>query len=157
MPFGMRMMGNGYCLSNRQHRKRDIQSRQDVFVNAGGILNNWKWPDIEGLASFEGLAIHTASWVRCPFPRSCNCSANEGGVQDSNFDWTDKKVAVIGSGATSVQVVPQLQPLARRLEVFVRSPTYIIPRVGFGVQSSTFNEPCEFPVAFIIRSLSDSM
>ena len=36
----------------------------DVFVNAGGILNDWKWPDIEGLSSFEGALIHTASWVR---------------------------------------------------------------------------------------------
>lgn len=36
----------------------------DVFVNAGGILNDWSWPDIEGLKTFEGKTIHTASWVR---------------------------------------------------------------------------------------------
>jgi cation diffusion facilitator CzcD-associated flavoprotein CzcO len=36
----------------------------DVFINAGGILNNWKWPEIEGLETFKGALIHTASWVR---------------------------------------------------------------------------------------------
>ncbi|OAL44655.1 FAD/NAD(P)-binding domain-containing protein [Pyrenochaeta sp. DS3sAY3a] len=94
----------------------------DVFVNAGGILNDWSWPDIEGLKTFEGKTIHTASW-------------------DKNFDWSDKRIAVIGSGATSIQIVPQMQETAKSIEVYVRSPTYIIPRVGFGIESSTFNEP----------------
>ncbi|KAF2008868.1 FAD/NAD(P)-binding domain-containing protein [Aaosphaeria arxii CBS 175.79] len=98
------------------------QVQADVFVNAGGILNDWKWPDIMGLSKFAGKLLHTASW-------------------DHSFDWADKNIAVIGSGATSIQVVPQMQPKARKLEVFVRSPTYIIPRVGFGVESSTFNAP----------------
>jgi len=35
----------------------------DVFINAGGILNDWKWPDIEGLENFEGNLIHSAAWV----------------------------------------------------------------------------------------------
>jgi cation diffusion facilitator CzcD-associated flavoprotein CzcO len=35
----------------------------DIFVNAGGILNDWKWPDIPGLANFKGQTIHTARWV----------------------------------------------------------------------------------------------
>jgi cation diffusion facilitator CzcD-associated flavoprotein CzcO len=69
------------------------------------------------------------------------------GFQDKAFDWTDKSVAVIGSGATGVQVVPRMQPLARHLQVFVRSPAYIIPRVGFGVESATFNELCMCSVA----------
>jgi cation diffusion facilitator CzcD-associated flavoprotein CzcO len=50
---------------------------------------------------------------------------------------------VIGSGATGIQVVPKLQPGVKSLEVYVRSPTYILPSVGFGVESSTFNEPCQ--------------
>lgn len=52
-------------------------------------------------------------------------------------------MAVIGSGATGIQVVPKLQPEAKSLEVYVRSPTYILPSVGFGVESSMFNEPCK--------------
>ena len=35
----------------------------DVFINAGGILNDWKWPDIDGLHSFKGRLLHTAAWV----------------------------------------------------------------------------------------------
>lgn len=35
----------------------------DVFVNCGGILNDWKWPDIEGLEDFGGPRVHTANWV----------------------------------------------------------------------------------------------
>ncbi|RKL19310.1 hypothetical protein BFJ68_g3584 [Fusarium oxysporum] len=50
---------------------RDISPESDtvvedhhahVFINAGGILNDWKWPDIEGLHSFKGKLIHTAAW-----------------------------------------------------------------------------------------------
>ncbi|KAK1765315.1 hypothetical protein QBC33DRAFT_455591 [Phialemonium atrogriseum] len=93
----------------------------DVFINAGGVLNDWKWPDIEGLGNFQGNLIHTAAW-------------------DDKVDLTDKSVAIIGSGATSVQVVPSIQPAAKQLTVYVRSPTYILPTVGFGVESSTFNE-----------------
>lgn len=36
----------------------------EVFINASGILNDWRWPDIDGLSSFGGKLIHTASWVR---------------------------------------------------------------------------------------------
>lgn len=35
----------------------------DVLVNAGGILNDWKWPDIPGLDIFKGKKVHTAAWV----------------------------------------------------------------------------------------------
>ncbi|KAH6871816.1 hypothetical protein B0T10DRAFT_416993 [Thelonectria olida] len=94
----------------------------DVLINAGGILNDWSWPDIDGLQNFKGYTVHTAAW-------------------DSSIDLKDKSVAVIGSGASSIQVVPSIQPLARKVDVYVRSPTYILPTVGFGVESSTFNEP----------------
>lgn len=36
----------------------------DIFVNAGGILNAWKWPEIAGLGSFDGPCMHSAAWVR---------------------------------------------------------------------------------------------
>ena len=34
----------------------------DVFINAGGYLNNWRWPDAPGLDSFQGKLIHSAKW-----------------------------------------------------------------------------------------------
>lgn len=62
--------------------------------------------------------------------------------KDSTIDLQNKKVAVIGSGASSIQVVPTIQPACQTLDVFVRSPTYILPTVGFGVESSNYNETC---------------
>lgn len=35
----------------------------DVLINAGGILNDWAWPEIDGLQSFKGHKVHTAAWV----------------------------------------------------------------------------------------------
>ncbi|KAF5684530.1 sterigmatocystin biosynthesis monooxygenase stcW [Fusarium circinatum] len=93
-----------------------------VFINAGGILNDWKWPDIEGLHSFKGKLIHTAAW-------------------DPEIDLKGASVGIIGSGASSIQVVPAIQPLCDKIDVYVRSPTYILPTVGFGIESSNFNAP----------------
>ncbi|KAL3455502.1 hypothetical protein BJX64DRAFT_294964 [Aspergillus heterothallicus] len=100
---------------------RESEVRADVLVNAGGILNAWKWPEIAGLTSFAGPRLHTAAW-------------------DSSVELKDKRIGVIGSGATGVQVVPQIQKVAASVAVFVRSPSYILPNVGFGIEASTYNE-----------------
>jgi cation diffusion facilitator CzcD-associated flavoprotein CzcO len=42
----------------------EIKEEADVFINAAGILNQWKWPDIPGLEDFGGPKIHTANWVK---------------------------------------------------------------------------------------------
>jgi hydroxyversicolorone monooxygenase len=67
----------------------------------------------------------------------------------------DKRVGVIGSGATSIQVVPSLQPITKSIQVYVRSPTYILPTVGFGVESSSYNEICRFSAATEPREAAD--
>ncbi|PVH68820.1 FAD/NAD(P)-binding domain-containing protein [Cadophora sp. DSE1049] len=85
-----------------------------VLVNGSGILNNWKWPDIEGLHDFGGALMHSAKW-------------------DHSVDFRGKAVGVIGTGSTSVQIVPQLQKEAKNLKVFMRSPTWISPPFGGGV------------------------
>ncbi|KAH6677855.1 hypothetical protein F5X68DRAFT_245606 [Plectosphaerella plurivora] len=100
---------------------RERVAEADLIVNAGGILNDWKWPEIEGLQDFKGVLMHTAAW-------------------DDSVDMNGRSVAVIGSGASSIQVVPSVQPQASKVDVYVRSPTYILPTVGFGVESSIFNE-----------------
>lgn len=55
---------------------KPIEVQADVFVNASGILNDWTWPDIEGLSSFEGTLIHTASWVCSPYLPSSSSSSS---------------------------------------------------------------------------------
>jgi len=56
-------------------------------------------PQIPGLSGFKGSILHTAAW-------------------DSSIDLAGKKVAVVGTGASAIQVVPQLQKVARELTVF---------------------------------------
>ncbi|KAM6505244.1 hypothetical protein FSOLCH5_015163 [Fusarium solani] len=72
---------------------------------------------------------------------------------DPTLDLEGKSVAVIGSGASSIQVVPAIQPKVSRLDLYVRSPTYILPTVGFGIESSSFNEP--YSTANIERFTND--
>jgi cation diffusion facilitator CzcD-associated flavoprotein CzcO len=84
-----------------------------VVVNGTGILNNWKWPQIEGLHDFQGPLMHSAHW-------------------DHSVDFAGKTVGVIGTGSTSVQIVPQLQKIAKEVEVYMRSPTWISPPFGGG-------------------------
>lgn len=106
-----------------------IQRECNVLINACGLLNNWKWPAIEGLTSFKGHLCHSAQW--------------------EDYEWAGKRVAVIGSGSSAIQIIPELQPgvsisLKSRLKVkltwlsvvshmkaFIRSPTWIAPSQGF--------------------------
>jgi cation diffusion facilitator CzcD-associated flavoprotein CzcO len=85
-----------------------------VLVNGTGILNNWVWPDIEGLHDFAGPKMHSAHW-------------------DHQVDFKGKTVGVIGTGSTSVQIVPALQPEVKQMKVFMRSSTWISPPFGGGV------------------------
>lgn len=66
------------------------------LINAGGILNKWQWPKIEGIKDFKGPLLHSARW-------------------DDTVDLKDKTVAIIGSGSSSIQIVPKIQALVKRL------------------------------------------
>ncbi|RFU32996.1 hypothetical protein B7463_g3335, partial [Scytalidium lignicola] len=78
------------------------------LLDASGILNNWKLPDIVGLEDFQGDLIHSANWPE-------------------EFTYSGKKIAVIGNGSSGIQIVPTLQPEVKELVHFVRSPTWIAP------------------------------
>lgn len=86
-------------------------------INGTGILNNWKWPDIEGLNDFKGSLMHSAAW-------------------NHDVDFKGKTAAVIGTGSTSVQIVPQLQQICDKVSVYMRSPTWISPPFGAGALAS---------------------
>ncbi|KAL2831016.1 FAD/NAD(P)-binding domain-containing protein [Aspergillus pseudoustus] len=87
---------------------RVFEDRCQFLLNATGILNNWKWPDIPGLTEFAGERVHSAAWP-------------------DDFQYHGKRVAVIGNGSSGVQIVPAIQPDVQRLVHFVRSPTWIAP------------------------------
>ena len=67
-------------------------------------------PDIRGLETFEGTKIHSARW-------------------DHDFDFAGKSVAVIGTGASAVQIIPELVKVAGSVKVFQRTPGWVLPRV----------------------------
>lgn len=81
----------------------------DAFVAANGGLSEPSFPDLPGLASFEGKTMHSARW-------------------DHDYDLAGKRVAVVGTGASAIQFVPRIQPKVQRLTVFQRTPAWIVPR-----------------------------
>ncbi|GAA1955753.1 NAD(P)/FAD-dependent oxidoreductase [Amycolatopsis minnesotensis] len=85
----------------------DYEAR--VFVPAVGQLSRPMWPDIPGRETFAGRAFHSARW-------------------DHGCDLTGKRVAVIGTGASAIQFVPEIQPKAGHLTVFQRTPPYIMAK-----------------------------
>lgn len=87
-------------------------------ITAVGAFVEPKVPDIEGLDSFAGKVIQTQKW-------------------DHDYDLTGQQIAVIGTGATSVQLIPQLAKIADRLDVYQRraiwvfgKPDFPIPRIA---------------------------
>jgi len=80
----------------------------NAIVSAVGQLNRPKIPKLDGLESFRGPAFHSARWP-------------------SAIDFRGKRVAVIGTGASAVQLVPEVAKQAERLIVFQRSPGWMLP------------------------------
>lgn len=82
----------------------------DVVVSAIGMFNELSIPDIDGLESFAGPCFHTARW-----PEGLQLEA--------------RRVAVIGSAATAVQMVPAIAPVVGHLDVFQRSAPWVMPKL----------------------------
>lgn len=81
-------------------------------VMASGPLANASFPDIRGIDSYGGKKIHSARW-------------------DHGYDLGGKRVAVIGTGASAVQIIPELVKSAASVKVFQRTPGWVLPRVNF--------------------------
>ncbi len=84
--------------------------RARYVVSATGLFTEPKLPALPGLDSFAGQRIHSARWP-------------------SGVDLTGKRVAIIGTGATSVQLVPALAPTVSQLTVFQRTAPWVLPRL----------------------------
>ena len=105
----------------------------DVVHACLGALNKWQWPDIPGLHSFEGELMHSAKWNAA---WDAKVSSYRHLSVLSNTKFAEKRqgrdVAVIGSGSSAIQIVPQLQPRVRRLYNYVRGRLWISPPFGAG-------------------------
>lgn len=82
----------------------------DLVVSATGPLSDPRLPDVPGLDSFPGKVFHSARW-------------------DHGYDLTGKRVAVVGTGASAAQIVPEIQPKVAALTLFQRTPPWVMPRV----------------------------
>jgi cation diffusion facilitator CzcD-associated flavoprotein CzcO len=81
----------------------------NVVVAAPGPLSEPSLPDVPGLDRFQGKAFHSARW-------------------DHDHDLDGERVAVIGTGASAIQFVPEIQPRVSKLHVFQRTPPWIVPK-----------------------------
>jgi cation diffusion facilitator CzcD-associated flavoprotein CzcO len=81
-----------------------------ALVSAMGPLSRPVLPNIPGIERFKGKAFHSSQW-------------------DHSYDFAGKKVAVIGTGASAIQFVPQIASQAEKLCVFQRSPPWILPKL----------------------------
>ena len=83
--------------------------KSQFFVTAVGCLSEPYIPEFEGIGSFDGESYHTAEWPHDP------------------VDFTEKHVGIIGTGATGIQVIPEVAKEAGHLTVFQRTPNYAVP------------------------------
>ncbi|MFC1418926.1 flavin-containing monooxygenase [Streptacidiphilus cavernicola] len=89
----------------------------DVMVAACGPLSDPSVPDLPGLADFPGAVFHSARW-------------------DHDYDLTGKRVAVVGTGASAIQIVPKIQPQVEQLVLLQRTPPWIMPRMDRDITSA---------------------
>ena len=93
-----------------------VQARA-VASGVGGLVDP-AYPDIKGMQSFRGEIFHTARW-------------------NHDCDLTGKKVAVIGTGASAIQVVPAIAPSVEKLCVFQRTPHWVVPKLDRRIPERT--------------------
>ena len=79
------------------------------LLTATGFLSQPKLPDIPGIETFAGKVMHTAKW-------------------DHDYELTGKRVAIIGTGATAVQLIPEVAKIADHLTVFQRTAIWVTPK-----------------------------
>lgn len=84
----------------------------NVVISAVGMVNRPSIPELPGLDQFAGPVLHTAAW-------------------DPEVDLTDKRIAVIGSGASAMQLVPSVVDEARHVTVFQRSKQWAVPHPNY--------------------------
>jgi len=82
----------------------------DILILGNGPLSEPSLPAIKGIENFKGTLFHSATWRH-------------------DYDLTGKRVGVIGTGASTIQFVPRIQPQVAHLSLFQRTPPWILPRL----------------------------
>lgn len=84
------------------------------LITATGFLSQACTPDIPGISEFNGKIIHTTEW-------------------DDSYDLDGRRIAIIGTGATAVQLIPELAKKAANLTVYQRTPIHVVPKQDFAI------------------------
>ncbi len=85
-------------------------------VSGAGGLSRPIYPDIKGIDKFKGKIFHTARW-------------------DHSYDIKDKSVAVIGTGASAIQVMPAIAPIVKQVYLYQRTPAWVTPKPDRNITS----------------------
>lgn len=88
-----------------------VRERCDLLVHATGYLNKPSWPKVQGLETFRGPKLHSANY-------------------DETVDLSGKKVLLLGSGSSAVQILPAIQPITGGVKTFIRSPSWFLPQIS---------------------------
>ncbi|MEU6817076.1 NAD(P)/FAD-dependent oxidoreductase [Streptomyces sp. NPDC046860] len=104
----------------------------DVVVSATGPLSDPKIPSIAGLDTFPGRVFHSARW-------------------DHDYDLRGKRVAMVGTGASAIQIVPSIQPEVGRLTVFQRTAPWVMPRMDRAIGTAERRLHQALPVTARLR------
>jgi cation diffusion facilitator CzcD-associated flavoprotein CzcO len=111
--FGHEMLGAQFDASRGVWAIRfanGVTHEAQILISAVGQLHRPQLPEIPGLASFRGRSFHSATW-------------------DHSYALAGKTVAVIGTGASAVQFVPEIAPQVKQLYLFQRSAGWVIPKM----------------------------
>ncbi|MEB4210800.1 NAD(P)/FAD-dependent oxidoreductase [Mycobacterium sp. 94-17] len=98
------------------------------LITATGFLSQPRMPDIPGIASFQGKVVHTTAW-------------------DHDYSCQGRRIAVIGTGASAVQVIPELAKEAADLTVYQRTAAHILPKPDFPFSPSVQRLFARLPAA----------
>ena len=111
------------------------QLRARFVINGSGGLHQPKIPQFPGMNLFAGQAMHTAEW-------------------DSQFKASGKDIAIIGSAASAIQVLPAIAPAARSVTLYQRTPNYIMPRNDYPINKRWQKLFARLPVsAYLYRQM----
>lgn len=106
----------------------NVAYRARSVVMATGPLPSPNFPDVPGIEDYRGGKIHSARW-------------------DHDYDFAGKRVAVIGTGPTGVQIVPELNKQADLVKVFQRTPGWVIPRLQYKTPNAAKKLFTKFPTS----------
>lgn len=105
-----------------QATSKEQTVKANFFISAAGRLNDGVFPAIDGLQHFEGHIRHSTDW-------------------DHSYDYTGKRVAIIGNGASGMQIVPNLLPRVAHIDHYIRSKVWVSPFFRPGIPTAVADAP----------------